>query len=256
MIRRYAAVAFLIVAMWSSCAAAQGTTEAQKLFYEANSYYAKGDYAKAAEAYLKILETKLESGNIYYNIGNSFFKMHKLGYAILCYEKARRLMPGDSDLKSNLEYARSLVERTPYEPRLRQILLRVIGRSFAWLNLNDFAIFTALFYLLAAAATALFVWNRLLARKFLAPYIVFMAVFLFTVTSFTVRYIYERAMKQGIVLQKEVACSYEPIDRSATYYTLREGEKVFIMKTREGWRQIKRFDGKAAWVKKETVEAI
>ncbi|MBN1526230.1 MAG: hypothetical protein JW919_01415 [Candidatus Omnitrophica bacterium] len=255
MIRRYAAVAFLTVAMWSSCAAAQ-VTEAQKLFYEANSYYAKGDYAKAAEAYLKILETKLESGNIYYNIGNSFFKLHKLGYAILCYEKARRLMPGDSDLKSNLEYARSLVERMPYEPRLRDIALRAVGRSFAWLNLNDFAVFTAVFYLFAAALTALFVWNRLLARKFLVLYIAFMAVFLFTLASFTLRYIYERVVKHGVVLQKEVACAYEPIDKSATHYTLREGDKVVIMKTREGWRQIKRRDGKAGWVKKEAVEAI
>lgn len=245
----------MTVAIWSASAAAQ-VTEAQKLFYEANSYYAKGEYAKAAEAYLKILETKLESGNIYYNIGNSFFKLHKLGYAILCYEKARRLMPGDSDLKSNLEYARSLIEAAPREPRLLRIILRALGRSFAWLNLNDFTVFAAVFYLLATAITALFAWNRFVARKFLTLYIAFMAVFFFTATSFAVRYTYERVMKQGIVLQKEIACSYEPIDKSATYYTLREGEKVIVMKTREGWRQIRRFDGKSGWVKKETVETI
>src|SRR3990167_1378321 len=80
--------------------------EPQALFYTANNDYAARDYAKALAAYNSILNMDLENGALYYNMANSLFKMGKLGYAILFYEKARQLMPQDGDLKSNLSYAR------------------------------------------------------------------------------------------------------------------------------------------------------
>lgn len=86
-----------------------------KLFYSANSSYEKREYSKAIEEYNKILDLGIDSGPLYYNMGNSYFKSGKLGMAILYYAKARRLMPYDSDLKANLNYARSLVETSAAE---------------------------------------------------------------------------------------------------------------------------------------------
>ena len=66
------------------------SNDPNQLFYTGNHYYQTQDYIKAVEEYVKLLDTGIENGNLYYNIGNGFLKLGKVGYAILCYEKARR----------------------------------------------------------------------------------------------------------------------------------------------------------------------
>ena len=87
-----------------------GGANPDKFFSSANAHYAKGDYAKAVENYVRVLDLVVENGEVYYNLGNCFLKLGRIGYAILCYEKAGRYMPGDSDLKANMNYARSFIE--------------------------------------------------------------------------------------------------------------------------------------------------
>jgi tetratricopeptide (TPR) repeat protein len=233
-----------------------GAADPNKLFYKANSLYEARDYTKAIEAYLAVLDTGVESGNLYYNIGNSFFKLGKIGYAILCYERARRIVPRDSDLKSNLEYARSFVEDPGYDVPPRNIIFKVVRLPFRALNLSALAILAALLYLCAVALLAASILNRIFARKLRIVTWGIVAIFLFTLSAFSVRFRYEVMQKHGIVVQNDVDCKYEPIDRSTTYYKLGEGSKVLVLKTRNDWRQIRRSDGKISWVKKDAVEPI
>ena len=95
-------------------------------FYEANFAYKEGEYAKAILVYEEVLQDGLESGSLYYNLGNSYFKDEKLGKAILNYERAKLFMPRDGDLVSNYQYARSLTDsrmlglRKPFAVRVLQ----------------------------------------------------------------------------------------------------------------------------------------
>ena len=98
----------LMAAVWL-CLLAPGVGAAQDAFFdEGNQRYQDGDFDGALERYARILDDGLESGELYYNIGNTYFKLNELGPAILYYERARRLMPGDDDLVANLELARSM----------------------------------------------------------------------------------------------------------------------------------------------------
>ena len=81
-------------------------------------------------------------------------------------------------------------------------------------------------------------------------------LFLVALANFSVRYYSEEILTHGIVVEKEAECKYEPIDKSTTYYTLKEGQEVLVLTTRNGWRHIRRLDGKRAWVRKEAVEEI
>ena len=74
--------------------------------------------------------------------------------------------------------------------------------------------------------------------------------------AFAIRFYDEKILHRGIVVEKDVECKYEPIDKSTTFYRPQEGEFVAVVKTRDGWRQIKRIDGKVGWVKQEAVEEI
>ncbi|MBU1038451.1 MAG: tetratricopeptide repeat protein, partial [Candidatus Omnitrophica bacterium] len=104
--------AALVIFSGTASAVEEKKSDPNQLFYTANHSYESRDYVKAMEGYVAILESGLESGNLYYNIGNGYLKMGRLGQAILCYERAKRLIPHDSDLRANLTYARSLAENT------------------------------------------------------------------------------------------------------------------------------------------------
>ena len=236
-------------------AAAEKKTEPNQLFYTANHDYEKKEYIKSVEGYVAILEMGLESGNLYYNIGNGFLKLGKLGHAILCYEKAKRLIPHDSDLKANLAYARSLIDSPAVEAG-GNIVTRVIDRIFEDYNLREIIFSATILYLLLLAFIGLSILRPFAARRFRIVQVVIIALFTINLTGVMLRYYDERILKHGIVITKQVECKYEPIDKSTTYYTLREGGDVLILNTRDGWRQIRRPDGKIGWLKKEAVEEI
>ena len=74
---------------------------------EADSAYIRNDFAASVEMYENILKNEGESSDIYYNLGNSYYKMNNIAKAVLNYERALLLNPGNSDIRFNLELARS-----------------------------------------------------------------------------------------------------------------------------------------------------
>ena len=254
--RRYAIGLIISFLFLVRAFAADKAADPNQFFYKANAFYEKGDYAKAIEGYIHILDMGLENGEIYYNAGNGFLKLGKIGYAILCYEKARRFIPGDSDLKSNLSYAKGLVEEGGIEATPKNFILRMIERPFKDYNLNTIAIFTAFLYIIVIVISSVFIAKPIFARKAFLLLLAALAVFLLSGGELAIRYYDEEILKHGIVIQHQAECRYEPIDKSTTYYKLNEGSDVLMLETRNGWLKIKRYDGKGAWVKKEAVEEI
>lgn len=234
----------------------QKKEDPNKLFYVGNSLYEKRDYPKAIEEYLKVRDLGLESGNLYYNLGNSYFKLGKIGYAILNYERARRIMPQDKDLKANLDYAKSLVGTSSFEAPPKNAIVSAIKVPFKDFNLNTLAAFALFLYLIVIGFAAFFIVNPFFAKKLW--FILFICIVIFSVNmaAFGIRYYDEVILKRGIIVQKEADCKYEPIDKSTTFYKLQEGDEVIVLQTHDDWSQIRRLDGKIAWLRKEAVEEI
>ena len=80
-------------------------TEAEAAMQSGNTFYQKENYEAAAKEYESVLENGYESAPLYYNLGNSYFRLNELGKAILNYEKALKLEPGDEDVIYNLRIA-------------------------------------------------------------------------------------------------------------------------------------------------------
>ena len=72
---------------------------------EAAKMYQEGEYQKAIDLYNEMLSDDMESATIYYNLGNCYYKQGEVAKAILNYERALLLHPGDSDAKYNLAMA-------------------------------------------------------------------------------------------------------------------------------------------------------
>src|SRR3989338_2888126 len=144
--KRHILLIAVLISLCASLAEGDEPADINKLLYQANAHYEKGEYSRAIEEYIRILDGGLESGNLYYNIGNSFLKLGKTGYAILCYERAKRCIPADSDLKSNLNYARSFVDGEAFDGAPKNIFIKTVTLPFRNLSLNSTAIFCIILY--------------------------------------------------------------------------------------------------------------
>ncbi len=116
-----------------------------------NALYESGDYAGAVAEYEKVLLYEMRNGAVHYNLGNAWFKLDRPGPAILHYERALRLDPGDVDAARNLAYARSrIIDRVTEDQE--NIYLRLLKRFRDALTPDQAAfVFLAAWLILSAA---------------------------------------------------------------------------------------------------------
>lgn len=219
----------------------------QKAFARANSFYEQGRYEEAIKEYEGILASGWESGNLYYNLGNCYFKKGKLGWAIFYYEKARRLLPQDKDLEANYEYAISLAEGRASSAK--RGIFKMFSDFRDAFSIDALTILVALFYylVLISILVGLF-WEKFKRRTFDLSFI--LAIF-FVLGIFLLQQKVSLLGKEAIVIEKKVEARFEPLQKADIYFTLYEGTKVRLLSSKDNWWKIKRDDGKSGWVEKD-----
>ena len=96
---------FAIVLCISFTASSQ---EVVKLFAEGNTFYKEGDYNRAIGLYLAIEEQGYQSDDLFFNLGNSYYKLNKVAPSIYYYEKALKINPRHEDVLFNLSFAKRM----------------------------------------------------------------------------------------------------------------------------------------------------
>lgn len=233
-------------------------TGQEAFFDEGNQRYQAGDFGGAIDSYARVLANGLESGELYYNLGNAYFKQGRLGPAILYYERARRLMPGDDDLLANLELARSLTA-DDIEPLPEFWLFRAVGWWVALLPRPALVWLVALAWLTAMAAmvgvilapqTAVTVWGRRAALASGAVVLVFGL-------NLAIRELGMGAAEEAVIMVAETEVQSAPSgDSTLRIFTVHEGTKVRIDRRSDIWIEIVLEDGKVGWIRAEQLEPI
>lgn len=237
---------FIVVAAASSYGDNQG--KAKNNFKTANNYYKDSAYAQAIDEYRKVVSLGYENGNLYYNLGNAYFKKGDLGRAILNYEKAKRFIPGDKDLSANYNYAQSLVKLNGSRPGRRLFL----SGFFDLLSFDQSAVFLSFIYILiisAVVASAAFKINRKGVLFFIC-----LCSIVFMLSAFSLQQRVSLVGKEAIALGKSIDARFEPDLQATRHFTLYEGMKVIVLKSQGSWSKIKRSDNKVGWVEKSAIE--
>lgn len=233
---------------------AEDLSAARSSFYQGNANYSKGDFPAAIANYEKVLKAGFESGALYYNIGNAYFKNGSLGKAILNYLRAERLKPNDSDVKSNLAYAQSLLKVKTAEPPPRWFLrpFWFIADSF---SLDALTLINLLWYMMLSAGlvTAILVKKRRLYIYLSISLSLVLAVFSFAFFLKLDRIVLQ---KEAVVVIESAEAKFEPFEGGTTFFSLSEGEVVFIITQEETWVRVRRLDGKQGWLKKTEIELL
>jgi tetratricopeptide (TPR) repeat protein len=230
----------------------------ESFFQDANRLYQQGDYQAALDNYQRILDSGFESGALHYNIGNVYFKLGRLGEAILHYERAARLSPGDEDVRANLELARSLTvdEVTPL-PRFW--LFRAIDWWIGLLPRGWLALLVGAGYVVAMAGLVVMVLRRRAAAARWGRAIAVGAggiTLIFGVNLAVLELRIGQPM-EAIIMAEEVSVQSAPSDDWALQvFTIHEGTKVRVDQRSEQWVEIVLEDGKVGWVRSEVLEVI
>jgi len=214
-------------------------------FNRANAYYEQGNYDEAIKQYNSVLEGGWESGNLYYNLGNCYFKKGELGRAILNYEKARRIIPLDNDLESNYEYARSLIKGAEITSK-KSFISRMLSNVFEKFTIDGLTILLNILYILILIS----VLFGLFFRQFKKQTLVFSIIFaLFFVVSLTGLKGQAACLNQeAVVVAGQVDAKFEPMDKATTHFTLYEGMKVKVLSSANNWHKVRRLDNKSGWI--------
>lgn len=234
----------------SSCAE---NLAAHDIFRKAGRYYEKGEYDEATKEYGKLSSRGLESGNLYYNIGNCYFKKGELGKAILNYKRASCLIPRDSDLKSNYDYAVYKSESRPLVVP-KNWAIRTIEKAFESFTIDELTLLLSAFYVFAAVLLWIGIF-AMPARKYIM-FIVAISFIIFSLGAFGLWQKVSAVGSESVVIAKIADAKFGPFESATTFFQINEGDNVCIIDSKNGWRKIKRADGKIGWVKSSNLGMI
>jgi tetratricopeptide (TPR) repeat protein len=229
----------------------------EQLFQQGNASYQQGKFAAAIESYEAILKSGMTSGELYFNLGNAYYKEGNMGKAILNYERAKRIMPGDDDLRHNLQLANLLiVDKIDVTPRL--FIWDAWDAIKAWFSLSGISWTVYAMLVLTAGAVVL----TILARRYTLRKIGMIAAVSAGLCLVGAGMILaDKARDAGrsdeaIVLATLTTIKNSPDAKSSDAFVLHAGVKIRITDSVNEWVKIRLADGKVGWMERGAAETI
>ena len=234
-----------------------GWGQDQDNFDKATTLYQKGDYTQAAAVYSSILKSGKESSALYYNLGNTYYKLNNVPESIYYYEKALQLDPENVDAKNNLIFANQMkVDAITPLPKtwVRQLSDGIVGlfSAHTWAVLSIIGVFAFVLSFLLYY----FVERTALKRTFFSLMLAFL---FFAIGSYTLAHFCHKQVSQtqyAILFDKTVRVFSDANAYSSEVMQLHEGTKVEIIEDAKDWVKIRLVNGKTGWTKVNSLRKL
>lgn len=250
--KRDVVTVLLVMLMSSLSLSAYGVTKA-----EADSAYVNQNYTQAIHDYESLLKEGV-SADIYYNLGNAYYRADNITRAVLNYERALLLSPGDKDTRFNLQMARSkTVDKIVPET---EMFFTTWYRSFVnMMSVDGWARMALVALCLVIVFFLLYLFaSRIVLRKI--GFFSGMAFLLIFLVSNIFAYQQKKVLsmhKGAIIMSPAVQVKSTPAKNGTDLFILHEGTKVEITDASlSGWTEIRLADGKEGWVETSQIEVI
>ena len=223
-------------------------------FEQANKLYQQEKFEEAADSYQEIVNSGYEGANLYYNLGNCYFKMDQLALSILHYRRAELLDPYDDEIRHNLELARKAAiddfETMPlplFRAAYLNLLLLFSADNWAKLGIGGLGllILGTFFYLFTSFRRGGFV----IGITGLLSAVLFLSLAIGNQG-------YQKKNVPAIVMTPSSYAKSGPGEKAEDVFILHEGAEVKIIESFEDWRKIRLPDGKVGWIDAADVEII
>ena len=230
-------------------------TEAARYFDEGNEQYEQGAYQNALASFEQALASGYTSGALYYNMGNAYYRLDALGQAIRYYEKARRLLPDDPNLRHNLGIVRARIN-APFSPLTTPFWVtwwkRYVVRTGAW----PFFVVGLLFYGITAALYGYRIWTGTRNpwhRRARAVSATLGLLLLGVAFGASLDHTLDR---QAVVVVDQVALRDAPQDEASVEVDLFEGVLLDVLGQQDRWIEVRLPNGVTGWIQADTTADI
>jgi tetratricopeptide (TPR) repeat protein len=246
-------VIFIISFIFCFSASAQN----EALFERGAKAYNVGDFEKAVEFYQEILQKGEHSAALYYNLGNTYYKLTQIAPSIYYYEKALLLVPNDPEITNNLAYAQNMtldaIEILP-ETGFTRIYKNITGR----LSFDQWAYSAVVFMILFVLSYMAFYFFRYETRKRVAFFssLIFLMFAIISVVFAFMQYTAFTAQQPAIIFAEKASVKSEPNDRSTEAFVLHEGTKVNVLDQLNDYKKIELVDGKTGWITSDDIKLL
>ncbi len=250
----YFAMLILIVIFASTISFA---SEAEELMKQGNEFYQNKQYDKAVDAYQQVIHLGYEGTSLYYNLGNAYYREGKIGLAILYYEKARRISPGDGDVKHNLIIANTkTIDKIDTLPQF--FLFEWWESALSIFTLTGWTTLAYIFYLLLLASIGLYFFAKKPSMQRYSFFSGLISTLLLIITSVFLLVNLNRRLnvKNAIVIQPVATVKLAPDPTSNDAFIIHEGLKVRELDHVENWVKIRLQDGKEGWIQQNDIGII
>ncbi|MBR5324395.1 MAG: tetratricopeptide repeat protein [Muribaculaceae bacterium] len=224
---------------------------------EAADAYSKENYSASVKIYETLSDSVGVSAELYYNLGNSYYKLKNYPKAVLNYERALLLSPGDEDIKFNLEMAKANVVDK----------IDVVDRSFLsiWFesirniaSSNTWASIAIVSFILFLIGMFVYIFGKQVTLKkigfFGGAILLLLSVYANVASYKQKQKILER--NTAIIMSPSITIKSSPSESGTELFILHEGTKVKITDKVGEWSEIKVEDGNSGWIKSSEMEVI
>ena len=230
---------------------------AQSGFEKGNALYQKGQYEQAIQAYESVLDSRQQSADLYFNLGNCYYKLNKVAPSIYNYEKALVLAPEDVDITNNLKFAQKLtidevkeVPKVGFAKLLRDFTGMYHYNTWAWISIVFGLLFLGFFmgyyFSLAAVLKRIFFFGMFVWVLFL---LVSVGAAIFEKNHFVTD-------RPAIVFAEVTEVKSEPQKASPATFVVHEGTKVFVKEILGKWKKIELTDGTEGWIESGAIREV
>jgi tetratricopeptide (TPR) repeat protein len=252
--KQYILILFFI-SLFVRATSAQGTEKDK--FYQGVTYFSAGSYKEALQVWTDIYNTGFRSANLEYNIGNAYFKLNNIPYAILFYERANLLKPADEDINYNIQVAKTLiVDRFQEIPEL--FFIKWYNFVSLFLSTNSWAKISLISFILFLLLLSLYIYSARHRYKvigfWLALFFIIMSLSALAFSKRNKSMVYDS--HKAIITIPVISGKSSPDKSGNDLFVLHEGTKITIVDEVGEWTEIRLSDGNKGWVPLNTVIII
>ena len=229
----------------------------ETVFTKANTLFQKHDFEGAVKGYIEVLGYDSTSSEVWFNLGNAYYRLGDFPKAILSYERAKKISISDEDIEFNIRIA-NLHITDKIDPLPRIFYLRWIDDASYLFSFGDWSIaIVSLFILLVLFTLCYFLIPSIAIRK--AGFYLGIISFLLIISSYALalhqqHFVY--GTESAIVTSASVYVKSSPDERGADLFILHEGTKVDLLDELNGWKKIRIANGSIGWIKENSFEVI
>ena len=227
-------------------------------FTKANNLYNDSKYEKSIEIYFEILDSGVHSSELYYNLGNSFYKLNDIPNSILFYEKSLKLNPTDKDIINNLKMVNNAIidDITKIPEPFFDNQLNKISNNLSYSNWGLISLIISFLFLLLFI---FYFFSKEPIVKRTSFTLLFVLLVLIGITTKISLHAYEKnhLEKYAIIFSSKIEIKSEPNERSENLLILHMGTKVKIIDSfNDKWVKIKLVNGQEGWINNNEIKII